>query len=56
MSTLKMTIPSFAKKDVDLVVFLVAYVDGILLTRNNEPEISSLKSSLDDTLKIKDLR
>ena len=47
--------PLFCKKEKDLVVFLAVYVDDILLTCNNEAEVSSLKSFLDSTFKIKDL-
>jgi len=43
------------KKEGDAVVFLAVYVDDILLTCNNEAEISSLKSFLDSTFKNKDL-
>jgi len=45
----------FYKKEDDSVVFLAVYVDDILVTGNNEAEINSLKSFLDDTFKIKDL-
>jgi len=45
----------FCRKLAQSVVFLAVYVDDILITSNNTHEITSLKSFLDDTFKIKDL-
>ena len=45
----------FSKKDGNSVVFLAVYVDDILITGNNEAEIASLKTFLDNAFKIKDL-
>ena len=45
----------FYEKEDNLAVFLAVYVDDILVTGNNEPEIQSLKEYLDLAFKIKDL-
>ena len=45
----------FCRKDADSVVFLAVYVDDILLTGNDEAEISSFKSLLEANFKIQDL-
>jgi len=45
----------FCKRTGESVVFLAVYIDDILLTGNNEAEISSLKVFLNNTFKIKDL-
>ena len=45
----------FCQRQANSVVFLAVYVDDILITGNNEAEIASLKSYLDNAFKIKDL-
>jgi len=45
----------FYEKKTHSAVFLAIHVDDILLTRNDEQEVTSLKSFLDSTFKIKDL-
>lgn len=45
----------FHKNMGSYVTFVAIYVDDIMVTRNNEEEITKLKTFLDNTFKIKDL-
>jgi len=45
----------FCKREGNSVVFLAVYIDDIILTGNDEVEISSLKGFLDSNFKNKDL-